>query len=60
MTTPVITAEAEQPVAELMVTMRDNGVQHIPVISARRELLGVVSHMDLLAAETHAPLRRAR
>ena len=61
MTTPVITAEAEQPVAELMVTMLDRGIQHIPVISARRELLGVISHMDLLAAETRTPfmLRRA-
>ena len=31
------------------------------MISARRELLGVVSHMDLLAAETRTPfmLRRA-
>ena len=28
MTTPVITAEAEQPVAELMVTMLDDGASN--------------------------------
>jgi CBS domain-containing protein len=61
MTAPVFTAGAEQTRAELMLTMIDRGVRHLPVLSGRGELLGVVTDVDLLAAETRTPilLRRA-
>jgi CBS domain-containing protein len=41
--------------------MLDRGIHHVPVLSARAEVLGVVSDVDLLAAETRTPfvLRRA-
>lgn len=61
MTAPVFTAGAEQTRAELMLTMIDRGVRHLPVVSGRGDLLGVVTDVDLLAAETRTPmlLRRA-
>ncbi len=61
MSAPVFTAGAEQTRAELMLTMIDRGVRHLPVQSGRGDLLGVVTDIDLLAAETRTPilLRRA-
>ena len=61
MSAPVFTAGAEQTRAELMLTMIDRGVRHLPVLSGRGDLLGVVTDIDLLAAETRTPilLRRA-
>ena len=61
MTAPVFTAGAEQTRAELMLTMIDRGVRHLPIRSGRGALLGVVTDVDLLAAETRTPilLRRA-
>ena len=61
MSAPVFTAGAEQTRAELMLTMIDRGVRHLPVLSGRGELIGVVTDIDLLAAETRTPilLRRA-
>jgi CBS domain-containing protein len=61
MSAPVFTAGAEQTRAELMLTMIDRGVRHLPVVSGRGELLGVVTDIDLLAADTRTPilLRRA-
>jgi CBS domain-containing protein len=61
MSAPVFTAGAEQTRAELMLTMIDRGVRHLPVLSGRGDLLGVVTDIDLLAADTRTPilLRRA-
>jgi CBS domain-containing protein len=61
MTTPIIAARAEESTADVMLAMLDNGVRHMPVISATGETLGIVSDVDLLAAETRTPfvLRRA-
>ncbi len=41
--------------------MLDNDIRHVPVVSARGEVLGVIVGIDLVAAEAHAPfmLRRA-
>ena len=41
--------------------MLDHGIQHVPVVTARSEVLGVVRDIDLLAAQTRTPfmLRRA-
>ena len=43
------------------MTMLDHGIRHLPVITPRAEVLGVISDLDLLAAETRTPfaLRRA-
>jgi CBS domain-containing protein len=61
LTTPVFTARADQPAAELMLAMLGHGIRHLPVLSATDEVLGVVTDRDLLAAQARTPfvLRRA-
>jgi CBS domain-containing protein len=61
LTTPVFTVGADQAAAELMLAMLDRDIRHVPVISASDEVLGVVTDVDLLAAQARTPfvLRRA-
>jgi CBS domain-containing protein len=61
MTAPAFTVGPDMYGADLLLAMLDRGIQHVPVLSARAEVLGVVSDVDLLAAETRTPfvLRRA-
>jgi CBS domain-containing protein len=61
MTAPAFTVAPELNGADLLLAMLDRGIHHVPVLSARAEVLGVVSDVDLLAAETRTPfiLRRA-
>jgi CBS domain-containing protein len=44
-----------------MMAMIDHDIRHVPVFSARSEVLGVIVAIDLVAAETGSPfvLRRA-
>ena len=61
MTAPAFTVGPDLNAADLLLAMLDRGIRHVPVLSARGEVLGVVSDVDLLAAETRTPfvLRRA-
>jgi CBS domain-containing protein len=61
LTTPVVTARADQPASELMLAMLRNGIRHLPVLSATDEVLGVITDRDLLAVHARTPfvLRRA-
>jgi CBS domain-containing protein len=61
MTAPAFTVGPELNGADVLIAMLDHGIRHVPVLSARAEVLGVVSDVDLLAAETRTPfvLRRA-
>jgi CBS domain-containing protein len=61
MSSPVIGVGADQTGADVMLAMLDNNIRHVPVFSARSELLGVIVGIDLVAAETRSPfvLRRA-
>jgi CBS domain-containing protein len=61
MTAPAFTIGPELTGADVLLAMLDRGIRHLPVLSARAEVLGVVSDIDLLAAETRTPfvLRRA-
>jgi CBS domain-containing protein len=61
LTTPVFTVRADQTAAELMLAMLDRGIRHVPVLSATNEVLGIVTDLDLLAAQAWTPfvLRRA-
>ncbi|MGB2952486.1 MAG: putative nucleotidyltransferase substrate binding domain-containing protein [Gaiellaceae bacterium] len=61
MTAPAFTVGPDLYGADVLLAMLDRGIQHVPVLSARAEVLGVVSDIDLLAAETRTPfvLRRA-
>jgi CBS domain-containing protein len=49
MSAPVISAEATQPIEEVVELMRAHGVRRIPVLSAGRPV-GMVSYDDLLVA----------
>jgi CBS domain-containing protein len=55
MTTPLITAQADATVAELLLAMVDRGIHHLPVTEAGR-LLGMVTDTDLLRHESRHPL----
>ena len=61
MTTPVVTVGAEETGADVMIAMLDHDIRHVPVLSARSEVLGVIVGIDLVAAESRTPfvLRRA-
>ncbi len=61
MTTPVFGVTADQTGADVMMTMIDHDIRHVPVFSPRSEVLGVIVAIDLVAAETGSPfvLRRA-
>ena len=61
LTTPVVTARADEAATELMLTMLDHGIRHLPVLSPTDDVLGVVTDLDLLAAQARTPfvLRRA-
>jgi CBS domain-containing protein len=61
MTAPAFTIGPDLNGADVLLAMLDRGIRHLPVLSARGDVLGIVSDMDLLAAETRTPfvLRRA-
>ena len=61
MTAPVFGVGADQTGADVMLTMLDHDIRHVPVFSPRSEVLGVIVAIDLVAAETRSPfvLRRA-
>ncbi len=61
MTAPAFTVGPEVNGADVLLAMLERGIRHLPVLSAQAEVLGVVSDVDLLAAETRTPfvLRKA-
>jgi CBS domain-containing protein len=48
MTSDVVTCRRETPVDELMTTMTDHRIRHVPVVDARGALVGIVSIGDLV------------
>ncbi|MGZ5386289.1 MAG: putative nucleotidyltransferase substrate binding domain-containing protein [Solirubrobacterales bacterium] len=60
MTAPVISVDAGADAAEVMLTMLDNDIHHVPVVSGP-DILGVIEEIDLLTAGQRSPfvLRRA-
>jgi CBS domain-containing protein len=61
MSAPVIGVGADQTGADVMLTMLDHDIRHVPVFSRPGQVLGVIVAIDLVAAETSSPfvLRRA-
>jgi CBS domain-containing protein len=61
MSTPVFGVGADQTGADVMLTMLDHDIRHVPVFASRSEVLGVIVGIDLIAAEASSPfvLRRA-
>jgi CBS domain-containing protein len=60
MTAPVVGVGADQTGADVMLTMLDHDIRHVPVLSAPGRVLGVIVAIDLVAAEASSPfvLRR--
>jgi CBS domain-containing protein len=52
MTAPAYTVAPDRLGGGVLLEMLDRGIRHFPVISARGELIGVVSDLDLIAVET--------
>jgi CBS domain-containing protein len=61
MSAPVFGVGADQTGADVMLTMLEHDIRHVPVFSAPGEVLGVIVGIDLVAAEASSPfvLRRA-
>src|SRR5262249_9421123 len=61
MTRPVVTVAPETRAADAVLTMLGGGIRHLPVVTLRGEILGVLRDLDLLAAQSQTPfvLRRA-
>jgi CBS domain-containing protein len=61
MSSPVITAAPDATGAEVMATMLDHDLGHLPVKTSREGVVGLIGTSDLIAAEADAPfvLRRA-
>ncbi len=61
MSAPAFTVEPDRIGADVMLAMLERGINHVPVVTPRGEVIGVVRGIDLLAAHTHTPfvLRRS-
>jgi len=61
MSAPAYTVEPDRLGGDVLLEMLDRGVRHFPVVTAAREVIGVVEAVDLLAVETLSSfyLRRA-
>jgi CBS domain-containing protein len=61
MTAPAFTVGSSRLGVDVLVEMINRGIRHVPVVSPRHELLGVVTDVDLLASDTPTPfvVRRA-
>ncbi len=61
MSAPAYTVEPDRLGGDVLLEMLDRGVRHFPVVTAGREVIGVVEAVDLLAVETLSSfhLRRA-
>jgi CBS domain-containing protein len=61
MSAPVIGVGGDQTGADVMLTMLDHDIRHVPVFARPGKPLGVIVAIDLVAAETSSPfvLRRA-
>jgi CBS domain-containing membrane protein len=50
MTAPVVTAGANQPLAELAQLLTERGIHQIPIVDQRNKLVGLITQSDLIAA----------
>jgi len=61
MSAPAYTVEPDRLGGDVLLEMLDRGIRHLPVVTASREVIGVVEAFDLRAVETLSSfnLRRA-
>jgi CBS domain-containing protein len=60
MTAPAVGTEPDRPAADAALLMLERGVRHLPVVTGTGEVLGVVSDLDILAAEARTPFMLRR
>ena len=51
MTTPVFTVAPDRIASEVLYDMLERGVHHVPVVTERGRLVGVLEDADLFAAQ---------
>jgi CBS domain-containing protein len=54
MSAPAYTSRPERIGGEALLEMLDRGFRHLPVVSARGEILGVLEDLDLIAIQTRS------
>jgi CBS domain-containing protein len=54
MSAPAYTCTADQAAGAVLIEMLDRGLRHLPVVSSRGTVLGVVEDMDLVAVRTRS------
>jgi CBS domain-containing protein len=57
MSAPAWTVAADRTGTDALLEMLEHGVRHLPVLDARRRLIGVLDDVDLMASERRAPFR---
>ena len=55
MSAPAFTCSPDRLGSDVLLDMLDRGIRHFPVLSATREVLGVVEEIDLVAAQSRSP-----
>ncbi|MGZ5300281.1 MAG: DUF294 nucleotidyltransferase-like domain-containing protein [Actinomycetota bacterium] len=55
LTAPVVTVPAGTMVAEVIALMLERGIHHMPVVDEAGQVLGVVTHTDLMGLEQKGP-----
>jgi CBS domain-containing membrane protein len=51
MTADVLTLQPEEPISKAMALMAEMNIRHVPVVDKKHQLLGIVSHRDILRAD---------
>jgi CBS domain-containing protein len=54
MSAPAYTCTPDQSAGEVLIQMLDHGLRHVPVVSSRGTVLGIVEDMDLVAVRTRS------
>jgi CBS domain-containing protein len=54
MSAPAYTCPPDRLGEDVLLEMLDRGIRHFPVVSATREVLGVIEEVDLVAEQTHS------
>jgi CBS domain-containing protein len=54
MSAPAYTCTPDQSSGEVLIQMLDRGLRHVPVVSSRGTVLGIVEDMDLVAVRTRS------
>ena len=52
MTSPVVTAQVDDEVGELVSVFNQHGIHHLPVVDDSRKLVGMLTREDVMAART--------